>query len=297
MWSCDGGLSSSTPELVVERADKTLTGERLAELLSVIADARDFPTAATFLVAQFADAVNARRGCVLVLNSLHERLEAVAAVGFDHELPGLTARLDDRSDPFTIAALSLHPVSCQRVDRDGPVPLREWEAIPFPQPAFRGAPHLLSEREVHELKARGCKIHETARDRRRRLGHAPFGVVVLETTLDDSQLAPLAHAASLAGPLLSRMFAVEESRKSAERVDQQRHLLSAIINSLPDPIIITDAANDIVVQNRRAEHLLSMGELDSEGRRRAVKPSRAAFGRSTKQESRRSTCPPARRCS
>jgi PAS domain S-box-containing protein len=254
-----------------------LTGERLAELLSVIADARDFPTAATFLVAQFADVIGARRGCVLVLNPLHERLEAVAAVGFSRGLPALSARLDDRSDPITIAALSLHPVSCQRSDPDSPVPLREWEAIPFPQPAFRGAPHLLSEHEVHDLKARGCKIHETGRDRRRRLGHAPFGVVVLETTLDESQLAPLAHAASLAGPLLSRMFAVEESRKSAERVDQQRHLLSAIINSLPDPIIITDASNDIIVQNQRAEHLLSMGELDSEGRRRAVEINNLLF--------------------
>ena len=34
-------------------------------------------------------------------------------------------------------------------------------------------------------------------------------------------------------------------------------MLTAIVNSLPDPIVIINAAHDIVVQNSRAEHLLS----------------------------------------
>jgi PAS domain S-box-containing protein len=117
----------------------------------------------------------------------------------------------------------------------------------------------------------------TPRERRRRLGHAPCGIVVLDVSLADDSIIELSYAASLSGPVLSRMSAVEEFRRSTERLDQQRDLLTAIINSLPDPIIITNADAEIVVQNRRAEHLLSIGEADSEGRRRAVEINNLLF--------------------
>jgi signal transduction histidine kinase len=53
--------------------------------------------------------------------------------------------------------------------------------------------------------------------------------------------------------------------------------LTAIVNSLPDPIVIINAEHDIVVQNKRAEHLLSTGDKDSEGRRRAVEINNLLF--------------------
>src|SRR6267142_3638666 len=46
-------------------------------------------------------------------------------------------------------------------------------------------------------------------------------------------------------------------------------MLTTIMNSLPDPIVIINAERDIVAQNKRAEHLLFTGDKDSEGRRRA----------------------------
>ena len=54
-------------------------------------------------------------------------------------------------------------------------------------------------------------------------------------------------------------------------------MLTAIVNSLPDPIVIINAEHDIVVQNKRAEHLLSIGDKDSEGRRRAVEINNLLF--------------------
>ena len=54
-------------------------------------------------------------------------------------------------------------------------------------------------------------------------------------------------------------------------------MLTAIVNSLPDPIVIINAEHDIVVQNKRAEHLLSTGDKDSEGRRRAVEINNLLF--------------------
>jgi PAS domain-containing protein len=114
-------------------------------------------------------------------------------------------------------------------------------------------------------------------DRRRKLGHAPGGVVLLEASVDDDMLGALMHAASLAGPVLARMAAVEEFRLSTGRLDQQREMLTTIMNSLPDPIVIINAERDIVVQNQRAEHLLSTTEKDSEGRRRAVEINNLLF--------------------
>jgi len=54
-------------------------------------------------------------------------------------------------------------------------------------------------------------------------------------------------------------------------------MLTAFVNSLPDPIVIINAEHDIVVQNKRAEHLLSTGDKDSEGRRRAVEINNLLF--------------------
>jgi PAS domain S-box-containing protein len=157
------------------------------------------------------------------------------------------------------------------------LPFKQWTVIPFPQPKFRGAPPLMADGRTPDVPAAGCSLHALPPDRRRRIGHAPCGVVVLEGVLPTPVVGTLANAAMLAGPVLSRMFAVEEYRRAADRLDVQRDLLTAIINSLPDPIVITDSSNDIVVHNRRAEHLLTIKETDSEGRRRAVEINNLLF--------------------
>jgi PAS domain S-box-containing protein len=272
-------LSSSAPDVVAESTRPGLAGDRLAELVSVIAEAPDFSTAATFLAAQFVDVAGARRAVVLTLDGAAEALEVAASVGFSvDEVPDIRVRLDDHSHPFAIAVLSLHPIECRGKSPVSGLPFDEWVAIPFPQPQFRGAPALLSDKAVAERALSGCRVRTgTPRERRRRLGHAPCGIVVLDVSLADDSIIELSYAASLSGPVLSRMSAVEEFRRSTERLDQQRDLLTAIINSLPDPIIITNAAAEIVVQNRRAEHLLTIGEADSEGRRRAVEINNLLF--------------------
>ena len=66
-------------------------------------------------------------------------------------------------------------------------------------------------------------------------------------------------------------------RQTADRATKERDRLTSIIDSLPDPIVITNAANDIVVQNARAERLLNTRDSDSEGRRRAVEVNNLLF--------------------
>ena len=273
-------MSSATRDGVAVTQQQHLSGERLAELLSVISEANEFSTAAAFLVAQFADVAGATRGCVLTIDPQQQHIQSVASVGFGPgERPSLVIPLADERHPLVAATLCLRPVSCSSSEAtESGLPFDSWVAIPFPQPQFKGAVEFMSPEKVDAMELRSCSVHlEDPRERRRRAGHAPCGCIILETQLDDELVTQLFHAASLAGPVLSRMFAVEEYRRSAERLDQQRDLLSALINSLPDPIIITSSSTDIVVQNKRAEHLLSMKERDSEGRRRAVEINNLLF--------------------
>jgi len=272
-------LSDSRRESSPIEPRQQLGGQRLAELLSIISGAPDFATAARFLTAQFADLAGAKRALTVALDSPPDRFTVIASVGFEpDEVPGVTLPVDDLTNPIVISALSLHALTCQDRPPLPSVPFAVWAAIPFPQPQFRGSPNVLTDAELDQVNLQGCNLQRSGPvDRRRKLGYAPGGVVLVEAVLDEEMLIGLIHAALLAGPVLSRMSAVEEFRLSTDRLDQQRGLLTAIMNSLPDPIVIINAQSDIVVQNRRAEHLLSVGPNDSEGRRRAVEINNLLF--------------------
>jgi PAS domain S-box-containing protein len=272
-------LNDSKRDAYAVAASPYLGGDRLAELLSAISEAPDFATAATFMIAQFADILGARRALAITLDSPPERFVITASVGFeDSEPPAVSLATDDLSNPLVVSALSLHAIGCDKASPLPGLPFDEWIAIPFPQPQFRGAPRLLTESELDMVQLENCQVkRNVATDRRRKLGHAPAGVALIEAGVDNETLTALMYAATLAGPVLSRMAAVEEFRLSTGRLDQQRELLTAIVNSLPDPIVIINSAHDIVVQNRRAEHLLSTADKDSEGRRRAVEINNLLF--------------------
>jgi PAS domain S-box-containing protein len=249
----------------------------LAELLSAMAEARDFSAAGGLFLAQVAEAVGAGRARLYAMHDGRQSLEVVAEVGEPRANRDAAIPLEDHSHPIVIAALSLLPAESRSGARVPGVPFEAWTAVPYPRPVVRGAPQLLDDGRAREvLEARGAVVLP-AREERRRPGHSPAGLVLLEGALDAGAAASLGHVVTLAGPLLARLAAADESRRAAERLDQQRDLLTALVNSLPDPIIITDASNDIVVQNRRAEHLLTFSEQDSEGRRRAVEINNLLF--------------------
>jgi PAS domain S-box-containing protein len=272
-------LSDSRRDREAVAASPQLSGERLAELLSAISEAPDFSTGATFMIAQIADILGARRAIAITLDSPPRRFVGTASIGFDDAPPpSISLSTDDLSSPIVVAALSLYPVSCDGASPLPGIPFGEWTAIPFPQPQYRGAPHMLSDAELDLVQLDGCQVRRrNAAERRRRYGHAPGGVALIEASVDDETLIAVMHATSLAGPVLARMAAVEEFRLSTGRLDQQREMLTAIVNSLPDPIVIINAEHDIVVQNKRAEHLLSTDDKDSEGRRRAVEINNLLF--------------------
>jgi PAS domain S-box-containing protein len=231
------------------------------------------------MLAQLADILGAKRGIAITLDSPPTRFVSTASIGFEREAtPSISIPVDDFSNPIVLSALSLHAVTCDGTAPSSGLPFGEWVAIPFPQPQYRGAPAVLTDADLDQIPVTGCQVkRRSAMDRRRRIGHAPAGVALIEASIDEGMLGEVMYAASLAGPVLSRMSAVEEFRLSSSRLDQQREMLTAIVNSLPDPIVIINAEHDIVVQNERAEHLLSTTDKDSEGRRRAVEINNLLF--------------------
>jgi len=170
-------LSDSKRETAVAPSPQ-LSGDRLAELLSAISEAPDFATAATFMLAQFADIVGAERAIALTLDSPPKCFISVASIGFDREnRPQAEISVDDLSNPLVVSALSLQAVSCEEGTAAPGLPFNEWTAIPFPQPQYRGAPHILSDPEIEAVQLPRCQVRRNLiAERRRRLGHAPGGV-------------------------------------------------------------------------------------------------------------------------
>ncbi len=91
------------------------------------------------------------------------------------------------------------------------------------------------------------------------------------------ELAPIVSCLGRAGPLLDRLEELDRLRASGRQYEQQRDLLTTIINTLPDPVLITDAENNVLFENRRAEMLFTTDEHDSAGRRRAVEINNLLF--------------------
>jgi PAS domain S-box-containing protein len=103
-----------------------------------------------------------------------------------------------------------------------------------------------------------------------RVATSPGGVVILSGNLDVAAADSAIQLLALASPIVARLASLHESNELAGRLTQHRERLTLVVDSLPDPVVITNASNDIIVQNHRAERLLQARDNDSVGRRRAV---------------------------
>ncbi|HEV8229396.1 MAG TPA: ATP-binding protein [Candidatus Limnocylindria bacterium] len=84
---------------------------------------------------------------------------------------------------------------------------------------------------------------------------------------DLERLVPFARQASAA---LTREQDVQLLRRTSESHAIEKEWLWWMVNSVADPVLVTDAQNDILHLNRRAEHLFRSSDEDSAGKRRAV---------------------------
>ncbi|MBR9988918.1 MAG: PAS domain-containing protein [Gemmatimonadetes bacterium] len=104
-----------------------------------------------------------------------------------------------------------------------------------------------------------------------------IGAVLLEADAVDDAAVQFAHLTSRLGPLLSRLARLESLAARGKQSSRQMDLLTTIVNAMPDPVLLTDIGNDIVLSNRRAEQLFTTQPDDSDGRRRAVQINNLLF--------------------
>ncbi|PYP62485.1 MAG: hypothetical protein DMD26_15950 [Gemmatimonadetes bacterium] len=244
-------------------------------MLSALAEAPDFSSAASFLLAQVLDLADAERGHMLRLDAAQESLVSVASVGYETP-PRALISIGDLSNPLVLCALALVPVTGGgRSSIRAFVSMARWTALPMPQARLRGTLPVMPLPHAQELLGEGEVRFLTAVERR--LASAPGGVIVVEGAVPERVIGSVTTLVMLAGPIIARLASLQESRDSIDRLTQQRDRLTLMVDSLPDPVVITNATNDIIAQNSRAERLLNGKEGDSSGRRRAIELNNLLF--------------------
>ena len=254
----------------------TEAGDRWAGLLSALAEAPDFSSAAAFLLEQLLEVSGAERARMLRLDAAQDSLIPVAAIGYE-AAPRTMFAVGDLSNPVVLAALTLSPISgTGRLGGDAFAQPTEWTALPMPQPRARGTLPVLPPTRAAELIGDSGDVRLLA-GTELRFGSAPGGVVILEGGIPAHLVPTLASLVTLAGPIVARLGSLQESRDALDRLSQQRDRLTLMVDSLPDPVVITNVANDIIAQNARAERLLDAKDGDSPGRRRAIELNNLLF--------------------
>lgn len=251
-------------------------GDRaVASLLSALAEAPDVTVAASYLLTQVAEITSAARACVLRLDASQETIVVVAAIGFDGDL-AVSIPIGDLANPVVASTLSLAPIRGQGVL--GPrafAPLESWVILPMPQPRARGILEPMTAQRAAELVTSPSVTVLPANARR--LGVSPAGVLLIEGPLTDRAFDETADIIALASPVIARLVSLAYARERADYLAQQRERLTLMVDSLPDPVVITNAANDIIAHNHRAGRLLRSRDDDSPGRRRALELNKLLF--------------------
>ena len=248
-------------------------------MLSALAEAPDYASAVSFLLNELSSLAGGPAAAMLRFVPAQEALVFVDQVRLrGDDARQLPEQIEDRNHPLMVSALALTPVvrESSRVARVGRFgPLHDWTALPMPQPHFRGAPAIMPDSQAEQLLAASGARLVPLRDRA--FNTAPGGVVLIATPLDDASARDLADITMMAGSILSRLSALQWWKDQGDRLTRERDRLTLMVDSLPDAVVITNAANDIIAQNRRAEHLLAVNEDDSAGRRRAVEMNNLLF--------------------
>lgn len=242
-------------------------------LLSALAEAPDFASSATFLLTELTALTGTDRACLFHFESPEEGLVLRACHGFETP-PEMT--IVGSQHPWIVSTLALTPVVGNAPARLDPgASLTPWVALPMPRPHFRGAPAIWSDAHANEVLAvfGGTLMPLTERG----FSSAPGGVIVVEGSLALGVLQEAASLVMLAGPVLARLEQLDTLQRRSGEMVHQGEQLRLMVDSLPDPVVITNAANDIVTKNARAERLFFIDEGGSAGRRRAVELNNLLF--------------------
>ena len=106
---------------------------------------------------------------------------------------------------------------------------------------------------------------------------APIGAAVIEHAAVDASCEFAAEAFARCGAVLELCGRLDTLGVRTAQLNAQRDLLTDLVNTLADPILLTNDNNEIILTNRRAEKLFAPQPDDSEGRRRAIQINNLLF--------------------
>jgi PAS domain S-box-containing protein len=251
-------------------------GDReIAGLLSALAEAPDFPAAASLLLGQLAELAGASRASLLRLDPSLEDLTVAATFGFDAESFTVSVSVAALSSPLVLGAISLATIRGRGSPDPNLLPdFGTWLALPIAQPRAPGAPDPMPrERAADLLAPRGIVVLPVEP----RADASPFSMIVFENADEAVVLGIVCDLIALTGPLLAKLAALAASTTRVRELAAEGNRLGLIVDSLPDPVVVTDEGNRIVADNARAARLLGTRPDDSPGRRRAVELNRLLF--------------------
>jgi PAS domain S-box-containing protein len=208
------------------------------EVLGQICRAKDLPEALSI----FFDALltTAEVEQALVLLDDRQALRGVLGMGWERQIvEGIRVPLERTEDPLVAAYRAGEPAVVRY--EMGEEPVVGGRFLAFPIPGIGG-------------EESGC-----------------FGLLLVGPDhREPEELGGVLGDLPEIGAVLARIAELEQVRSGQRESERQRELLTSLVNALPDPVLITDEENNILLENRRAESLFSASEDDSEGRRRAV---------------------------
>jgi PAS domain S-box-containing protein len=107
---------------------------------------------------------------------------------------------------------------------------------------------------------------------------AEEGAIGLLLVRTSSTASPdLVWLATVLGQKIEQLRGRGSLSEEVRKLRRERSLFFTIINSVTDPILLTDTEGRLIVANARAEKLFAAGEEESEGRRRAVELNNMLF--------------------
>ena len=95
--------------------------------------------------------------------------------------------------------------------------------------------------------------------------YATLVVAKLGRNTSETQLRDFRNLAERANGYLARLFKVEHYYNRMRDMEVTISRLRAVMQSMPDPVILTDNQHRVIIQNRAAEHFFRVPEGVSEG--------------------------------
>jgi signal transduction histidine kinase len=219
---------------------------RLALVDALLAE-RDVRPCAVLALRWLTRHAGVERGLCAVVENETGRLAGLTGIGLSlSSVDSFTVSLNDRTHPLISALAGSEPVAFrgQGLHRpfDTPLGTEPFYAVPLAGQGDGGDP-----------------------------GDFGVGLLLLSGIDPATEMSEedIRWAAEVLGVRLQALWH-RRSRAEERRHKREQSWLFGVINAVTDPILLTDGDGRILVTNSSAERLLTAGDQESEGRRRAV---------------------------